>query len=265
MTSYKGHHYKNKQGRKPTVFTELQCINTNLKYQFLSTGLSSYQINKKYQWQCSSSHIFSTTLSSIKSRKYYCRKCLDIEYNVTLTRTNLRNLLHEIFTPYKFPDEYIFIDDRKMKLTCYNQEMKLVFMFHSPVDSHYIAKIHGRTKSDKKKFNSGLTNKLLKKQYCKENNITVIDINYFIGIEEIRKYLYKIIPKKIFSRYSTEFKKKKNITHNLSSIFQDIDYLSFWKKRKHIPMKLFIYEIVKLCNIDNESQNNLLTLKLLSL
>lgn len=145
--------------------------------------------SKSYKYNVKSSRNYSPTSpespSSGKSESKGEREC--------------RRVLHELFPNYSFPNsrpDFMKneVTGSKLELDCYCNQLKLAVEYSGIQHYKFSPYFH----SNKDQFKNQQYRDLIKRQLCKENGITLIEVPYTVKIEDIENFLRKELRQKGF-------------------------------------------------------------------
>lgn len=114
--------------------------------------------------------------------EYECRRCLYSLFNKPFTK--IRNIYNPITQKY-------------LELDCYNDELKLAIEYQGKQHYKYTPHFHKNFES----FRNMQYRDELKKIYCKQLGITLVEVPYTVKDTDIEKFLYN---KLFMSKYNTE-------------------------------------------------------------
>ena len=163
---------------KPDI-TLLQKYAISKKGKLLST--SYINRTKKLVWKCNKGHEWKATWANINTRDSWCPTCLDYK-NELYCRAYLTELFKKPFSKIKFPNKQT---KTWFELDGYNKELKIAFEYNGEQHYTYPNAFH----KTKEKFIRCQVSDQYKKQYCADNNITLIVIPYTIKQSEIRVFI----------------------------------------------------------------------------
>ena len=145
--------------------------------------LSKKYVNwhKKLKWQCKEGHIWEASFSNI-SRGTWCPVC-----SYGLSERICRKFFEIIFNK-KFPisrPKWLKIGKRTfLHLDGYNEELKLAFEYHGKQHYEDIGIYNNILNLDKRKEYDNI-----KRNLCKKNLITLIEIPYTVEYEDMDEYI----------------------------------------------------------------------------
>ncbi len=165
--------------RSSTTLLEIRGFTAKLNGVCLS---SIYFDNKSnLEFKCEFGHRFHRTWSEVKNTLRWCPKCSPNKLiGETLARLILEHLLQ-----LKLPSVYIK-EMEGLQLDGYNSKNRIAFEYQGY--QHYTENSHFH--SDEKRYNSQIDRDKLKKQLCKKNKITLIEIFEFKTIRAGRIQLF---------------------------------------------------------------------------
>ena len=145
--------------------------------------LSKTYVNNetKLDFECSAGHKFQKSWSAVKNSLRWCPKCSPNKLiGETLARLILEHLLQ-----LKFPSVYIK-EMKGLQLDGYNTKNRIAFEYQGY--QHYTENSHFHT--EKKRYKSQIERDKYKKQLCKKNKITLIEVFEFKTIRAGRIQLF---------------------------------------------------------------------------
>lgn len=142
---------------------------------------SYFNNEAKLDFECNSGHKFQKSWSAVKNSLRWCPKCSPNKLiGETLARLILEHLLQ-----LKFPSVYIK-EMEGLQLDGYNLKNRIAFEYQGY--QHYTENSHFH--SDERRYNSQIERDRYKKQLCKKNKITLIEIFEFKTIRAGRIHLF---------------------------------------------------------------------------
>ena len=132
----------------------------------------------KHQWYAKPDHLLRDT---------HCPKC-------TCKRSKGERVVAEILSNLniEYKEQYLqYIDKKKLMIDFYLPKYKCFIEFHG--QQHYYPVDFGMSDKSKiiEKFNNQVKRDILLRQYCSDNNITLIEIKY--DILDIKSYIINIL------------------------------------------------------------------------
>ena len=135
----------------------------------------------KLDFECNAGHKFQKSWSAVKNSLRWCPKCSPNKLiGETLARLILEHLLQ-----LKLPSVYIK-EMEGLQLDGYNSKNRIAFEYQGY--QHYAKNSHFH--SDERRYNSQIERDRYKKQLCKKNKITLIEIFEFKTIRAGRIHLF---------------------------------------------------------------------------
>jgi hypothetical protein len=160
---------------------------------------SYFNNEAKLDFECNAGHKFQKSWSAVKNSLRWCPKCSPNKLiGETLARLILEHLLQ-----IKLPS--VFIKEMEgLQLDGYNSKNRIAFEYQGY--QHYTKNSYFH--SDESRYNSQIERDNYKKQLCKKNNITLIEIFEFKTIRAGRIQIFvdevKIVLNKLNLSYSNE-------------------------------------------------------------
>lgn len=151
--------------------------------------LSIFRINKKGSW--SSQFFIEDTPKKNKHKK--TKRSSDSRGEI-----ECRRVLESLFKrPFKKERPSFLRNDAldngmNLELDCYNRELKLAVEYNGRQHYQFIPFFH----KNKDAFQNQKYRDFIKKQRCKEHNITLITVPYTIKIKDIRSFLVRALREK---------------------------------------------------------------------
>ena len=150
----------------------------------------------KLEFECSEGHHFQKSWNAVKNYFRWCPKCSPNKLiGETLVRLILEHLLE-----LNFPSSYIKEMDG-LQLDGYNSKNKIAFEYQGY--QHYTENSHFHT--DEKRYKSQIERDNYKKELCKKNKITLIEIFEFKTISARKIQLFVNQVKKILNKLNLSY------------------------------------------------------------
>ncbi len=167
----------------------------------------------KLDFECKVGHKFQKSWSAVKNSLRWCPKCSPNK----LIGETLARLILEYLLQLKLPSVYIK-EMEGLQLDGYNSKNRIAFEYQGY--QHYTENSHFH--SDERRYNSQLERDKYKKQLCKKNKITLIEIIEFKTIRAGRIQLFVDQVKKTLNEL--------NLSHNQKPFQLDLVELYRGKK-----------------------------------
>lgn len=166
--------------RSIATLMEIREFTEKLNGECLSSIYSDNKSNLEFK--CEFGHRFHRTWSEVKNSLRWCPKCSPNKLiGETLARLILEHLLQ-----LNLPSVYIK-EMKGLQLDGYNSKNRIAFEYQGY--QHYTENSHFH--SDEKRYNSQIDRDKYKKQLCKKNKITLIEIFEFKTIRAGRIHLFE--------------------------------------------------------------------------
>jgi hypothetical protein len=157
---------------------------------------SYFNNDAKLDFECYAGHKFQKSWSAVKNSLRWCPKCSPNKLiGETLARLILEHLLQ-----LKFPSVYIK-EMEGLQLDGYNSKNRIAFEYQGY--QHYTENSHFH--SDERRYNSQIERDRYKKQLCKKNKITLIEIFEFKTIRAGRIELFVNQVKKALNKLNLSY------------------------------------------------------------
>lgn len=126
----------------------------------------------------------------IRKRKYWLSKKVKNKGLYGERQEKIGLILKQLFHPLPFeenlrPDWLRGVKDRNLELDFYCKELKLAFEVQGEVHYHYKPNFHGTYEA----FEDLQRRDALKRLLCKKLGVKLIEIPYFIPLDDIREYI----------------------------------------------------------------------------
>ena len=157
---------------------------------------SYFNNEAKLDFECNASHKFQKSWSAVKNSLRWCPKCSP---NKLIGETLARLILEHLFQ-LKFPSVYIK-EMEGLQLDGYNSKNRIAFEYQGY--QHYTENSHFH--SDERRYNSQIERDKYKKQLCKKNKITLIEIFEFKTIRAGRIQLFVDQVKKTVNKLNLSY------------------------------------------------------------
>ena len=181
--------------KKRGLISEKQCkIIGKLK----NATLLNYNISGKHKWKCTRDHVFNSTYQTIKN-KYVCFKCLNDDYNVDITPSMVNMILTLALDrsfANKCPKFLINKEKRQLKISGYNEELRLGYIYTHPNYNNHI-----KGYNTKKEIINNFKIFDHKVKLFKENKNNLIHITYEIKKNLLVKHVYKFLEEYKLTNY----------------------------------------------------------------
>lgn len=208
-------------------------------------------------WKCQFGHIWEAPFSRVKFGSW-CPKC-KVNYGEEKVRLVFENLLKR-----KFSKTRKALGNSKLELDGYNEELKLGFEHQG--QQHYEVIEHFHT--NEKGFSKIVERDNLKRILCKESNITLIEVPYYVSMDD--DYLIEYVKAQLdmrgiefedlkfgmelseIYRLSPIYKKLNEIAREIGAVILSNDYLlanSYFKWKCNNN-----HEIISGCNSFEKSR-----------
>ena len=185
--------------------TTLEELKEYVRQQYLGGEcLATKYINcsTKVPCQCAEGHIWETTPNNIK-RGHWCPTCAE-GVSERVCRKIFETILNKEF-PKSRPEWLVNDRGNQMELDGYNKELALAFEYQGRQHYKYNEHFHKSIKE----FEQRKVNDKLKRELCKKNGVTLIEVPYTVEHNQIQDYIIN---------------KCKNENVDISEINKKVDY-----------------------------------------
>jgi len=141
--------------------------------------------DSKLWWQCGEGHIWDTTAGMIKHSGHWCPECASRRYR---SENACRKFFEAIFSknfPQSRPNWLRGKTGKKLELDGYCKELKLAFEYQGEQHYKFVNYLKGKNIEKIQKHDR------LKTELCKKNNVTLIQIPYYISYEKMQDFIIK--------------------------------------------------------------------------
>jgi hypothetical protein len=114
-------------------------------------------------------------------REQWCPEC-SVGKMERFCRETVESIFHKPF-PKTRPDWLV----RQMHIDCYNEELKLAIEYNGA--QHYIETFFHKGKYIKRSFKNQQERDELKRQLCKQNNTTLIEVPYTVKAKDMKEFI----------------------------------------------------------------------------
>lgn len=163
-------------------------MQTQVEIRYFVSKLNGIYLSKTYinnetklDFECSAGHKFQKSWSAVKNSLRWCPKCSPNK----LIGESLARLILEHLLQLKFPSVYIK-EMEGLQLDGYNSKNRMAFEYQGY--QHYTKNSHFHT--DERRYKSQIERDKYKKELCKKNEITLIEIFEFKTIRAGRIQLF---------------------------------------------------------------------------
>lgn len=153
--------------------------------------LSTIYINniKKLKWKCKEGHIWEARYDRVKNGNSWCPQCKSNKTEKQC-RTIFNNIYKQDFPSVRIPN---LNTKTNFELDGYNEELKIAFEYNGYQHYKYPNFFH----ADEAAFIKQQASDQYKKQYCIDNNITLIIIPYTIKQQDIKQFILERLPVRV--------------------------------------------------------------------
>lgn len=167
--------------RKYTV-ADVQKIAKARGGKLLSKSYKSF--HKKLKWRCELGHEWEATLAHIKFGERWCPVCSQ-GISERICRSHFEHIFKKKF-PKQRPEWLRNSIGKLLELDGYCQELGLAFEYSGA--QHYIRRHYRGTR---KEFFKLQADDKRKKQLCRKNGVTLIEVPYTVGLDSLYDYIVK--------------------------------------------------------------------------